>query len=96
VQPARRDVLGEFYASHPFEAPLPRVPTERLRDILKPYVDAFGDRFPLPVVYLFVAAWTRLYGIVAMEVFGHLAWAMTDVEPMFELEMARTPAQLAR
>jgi hypothetical protein len=48
------------------------------------------------VVYLFVAAWTRLYGIVAMEVFGHLAWAMTDVEPMFELEMARTLAQLAR
>jgi AcrR family transcriptional regulator len=89
-------VLGEFYASHPFEAALPQVPTERLREILKPYVDAFGDRFPLPVVYLFVAAWTRLYGIVAMEVFGHLAWAMTDVEPMFELEMARTLAQLAR
>jgi hypothetical protein len=48
------------------------------------------------VIYLFVAAWTRLYGIVAMEVFGHLRWAMTDVEPLFEVELARTVTQLAR
>jgi AcrR family transcriptional regulator len=89
-------VLGEFYASHPFEAAVPELPEERLRDILEPYRATFGDRFPLPVVYLLVAAWTRVYGIVAMEVFGHLTWAMTDVEPMFELEMARTLAQLAR
>ncbi len=48
------------------------------------------------MVYLFVAAWTRLYGIVAMEVFGQLAWAMTDVEPLFEVELARTVRQLSR
>lgn len=48
------------------------------------------------VIYLFVAAWTRLYGIVAMEVSGHLRWAMTDVEPLFEPELSRTLGHPAR
>jgi hypothetical protein len=48
------------------------------------------------VVYQFVAAGTLLYGIVAMEVSGHLQWAMTHVEPLFELELARTVASLTR
>jgi AcrR family transcriptional regulator len=89
-------VLGEFYERHPFEGALPDLPVDVLREVLRPYTETFGDRFPLPVVYLFVSSWTRLYGVVAMEVFGHLAWAMTDVEPLFELELTRTLSQLAR
>jgi AcrR family transcriptional regulator len=89
-------VLGELYERQPFGVDMPELPGTNLREAFKPYVEAFGDRFPLPVVYLFVASWTRLYGIVAMEVFGHLAWAMTDVEPLFELELSRTLEQLAR
>jgi AcrR family transcriptional regulator len=89
-------VLGEHYARHPFGGAAPDLPDPALRQLFKPYLDTFGDRFPLPVIYLFVAAWTRLYGIVAMEVFGHLRWAMTDVEPLFEVELARTVSRLAR
>ncbi|MEU8231841.1 TetR/AcrR family transcriptional regulator [Actinoplanes sp. NPDC048791] len=89
-------VLGEHYARHPFGGEAPDLPDPALRELFKPYLDTFGDRFPLPVIYLFVAAWTRLYGIVAMEVFGHLRWAMTDVEPLFEVELARTVSRLAR
>jgi AcrR family transcriptional regulator len=89
-------VLGEFYAQHPFEDALPELPEETLHRVLRPYRETFGDRFPLPVVYQFLSAWTRLYGVVAMEVFEQLAWAMTDVEPLFELELARTLSQLAR
>jgi len=89
-------VLGEHYARHPFGGALPDLSEPALRDLFRPYVDRFGDRFPLPVIYLFIAAWTRLYGIVAMEVFGQLRWAMTDVEPLFEVELARTVTQLAR
>jgi AcrR family transcriptional regulator len=40
---------------------------------------------PLPLFVRFVQCWTMLYGCVCMEVFGHLAWAMDDTEPMFEL-----------
>ena len=85
-------VLDEFHQRNPIEVTLPDLPDQ----VFQPYVEMFGDRFPMPVVYLFVSAWTRLYGIVAMEVFGHLKWAMTDVEPMFELELARTVQTLAR
>lgn len=85
-------VLGEHLAEHP----LPASPDPVDPALFRPYLETFGDRFPLPVVYLFVASWTRLYGLVAMEVFGHLAWAMTDIEPLFERELARTLDQLAR
>jgi len=85
-------VLGEHLAQHP----LPAAPDAVDPGLFRPYLETFGDRFPLPVVYLFVASWTRLYGMVAMEVFGHLQWAMTDIEPLFERELSRTLAQLAR
>jgi AcrR family transcriptional regulator len=85
-------VLDEFHRAHPIEVDLPDLPDQ----VFQPYVEIFGDRFPMPVVYLFLSAWTRLYGIVAMEVFGHLQWAMTDAEPMFELELTRTVETLAR
>jgi AcrR family transcriptional regulator len=89
-------VLGEHYARHPFGGEPPDLPEPALRELFKPYLDTFGDRFPLPVIYLFVATWTRLYGIVAMEVFGHLRWTMTDVEPLFEVELGRMISRLAR
>jgi hypothetical protein len=30
-----------------------------------------------------------------MEVFGHLRWAMTTVEPLFELELAAFVAEMS-
>ena len=46
-------------------------------------------------MYAFLSSWTSLYGLVAMEVFGHLQWAMTDVEPLFELELRRAIGRFA-
>ncbi|MFI9307130.1 TetR/AcrR family transcriptional regulator [Streptomyces triculaminicus] len=43
-----------------------------------------GEPVPLEVIYVFVACWARLYGAVAVEVFGHLDFALTDPEPLFE------------
>ncbi|MEU7166300.1 TetR/AcrR family transcriptional regulator [Streptomyces morookaense] len=43
-----------------------------------------GEPVPLEVIYVFVACWTRLYGTVAVEAFGHLDFALTDPEPLFE------------
>ncbi|GAA2513772.1 TetR/AcrR family transcriptional regulator [Pilimelia columellifera] len=57
--------------------------------LLTPYRETYGDGLPDQAVYTFLSAWTRLYGIVAMEVFGHLSWAMTDLRPMFERELTQ-------
>ncbi|MFJ4314132.1 TetR/AcrR family transcriptional regulator [Streptomyces lavendulae] len=43
-----------------------------------------GEPVPLEVIYVFVACWARLYGAVAVEVFGHLDFALTDPGPLFE------------
>jgi hypothetical protein len=40
------------------------------------------------VTYRVLSGWIRLYGMVAMEVFGHLSWALTDAEPLFDTEIA--------
>ncbi|MCX2183873.1 TetR/AcrR family transcriptional regulator [Streptomyces sp. SKN60] len=42
-----------------------------------------GEPVPLEVLYVFVACWTRLFGTVAVEAFGHLDFALTDAEPLF-------------
>ncbi len=42
---------------------------------------------PLGVMSVFLSCWIRLYGMVCMEVFGHLRFAMDDAEPMFEAEL---------
>ncbi|MGW1196683.1 TetR/AcrR family transcriptional regulator [Streptomyces sp. NPDC002536] len=43
-----------------------------------------GEPVPLEVVYVFVSCWARLYGAVAVEVFGHLDFALTDPRPLFD------------
>jgi AcrR family transcriptional regulator len=53
-----------------------------------PLVAVHGDDLPAAALSAFLAGWTRLYGLVAMEVFGHLRWAVTDVGPLFEAELA--------
>lgn len=83
--------LVEFAAMwhrHGLRTPPPEIISDRLADQLAPYL-AQLDRAELPVevMYLFLSGWIRLYGMVAMEVFGHLSWALTDVEPLFETDM---------
>jgi AcrR family transcriptional regulator len=63
--------------------------SDRLAGELAPYLASLTTgELPVEVVYLFLSGWIRLYGMVAMEVFGHLSWALTDVEPLFETDMA--------
>jgi AcrR family transcriptional regulator len=42
---------------------------------------------PLGVIRLFAASWVRLYGLVAIEVFGHMHFLLDDGEPLFEAEL---------
>ncbi len=59
-----------------------------LRDQLGRYRDALGTDIPVGAVLTFLRCWIVLYGAVAMEVFGHLSFALEDPAPMFELTLA--------
>lgn len=76
--------------------PLPTPPVDVLRQRLgthlAPLCAKHGD-LPIDVAYAFLSAWTRLYGLVAMEVFGHLAWAVDEPEALFETELVGLLAQ---
>ncbi|MFC5667786.1 TetR/AcrR family transcriptional regulator [Kitasatospora misakiensis] len=49
---------------------------------------------PLPVLHQFVQAWTRIYGLVALEVFGHLDFTLADPEPFFQQTLSDVLAEL--
>jgi AcrR family transcriptional regulator len=52
------------------------------------YRDLLGTDIPAGAVLTFLRCWTVLYGAVAMEVFGHMRFALEDPAPMFELTLA--------
>jgi AcrR family transcriptional regulator len=53
-----------------------------------------ADRLPLGALAAYLSGWVRLYGGVTIEVFGHLGFALTDPEPMFEAMLADMRRQL--
>jgi AcrR family transcriptional regulator len=78
-------------------APWPTPPREYLRERLGPHLDplrhSHGD-LPIEVAYTFLSGWARLYGLVAMEVFNQMRWALTEPEALFEAEIAMFLMQL--
>lgn len=73
------------------QAPWPTPPREFMLERLGPHLgplrESHGD-LPIEVAYSFLSGWTRLYGLVAMEIFNQLRWALTDPEALFETEIA--------
>ena len=67
---------------------------EQLRSHLEPMYATQGDELPPAAMYTMLSGWVRLYGVVALEVFGHLRWATDDVEPLFEAELGAFVQQL--
>lgn len=55
---------------------------------LRALVEAEGCEIPLGLVKVFLDAWVRLYGLVALELYGHLRFALDNVEAYFETQLA--------
>lgn len=85
-------VFAELFAGvwqrAPFAVAADEEMPENLRSQLSTYVQTIGADLPLGAAQLFLSCWIRLYGLVSLEVFGHLQFALSDVEPMFEAELA--------
>jgi len=77
----------ELWSKAPFPVPAPEEIDPGLRDQLVRYRDALDADIPVGAVLTFLRCWTVLYGAVAMEVFGHMNFALQDAAPMFEMTL---------
>ncbi|TQN42198.1 TetR family transcriptional regulator [Blastococcus colisei] len=91
-------VFGELVAQIYLERGFP-VPDEAdldpaLQEQLRAWCAKLPVSLPLGVMHVFLSCWIRLYGMVCMEVFGHLRFALDDAGPMFESELQALSAVL--
>jgi AcrR family transcriptional regulator len=82
----------ELWDRHPFPVPSDEEIDPGLRDQLAHYRDLLGVDLPLGAGLTFLRCWVRLYGMVSLEVFGHLHFALDDAAPMFEITLAELAA----
>jgi len=79
--------VARIYLNRPFPVPADDDIDPELRTQLVGWTRAFPVPLPVGVAQAFLSCWIRLYGMVSMEVFGHLRFALTDAEGMFEAEL---------
>lgn len=65
-------------------------------ELLRMLDEGVDDEFDLPLGlrYLHVRQWCRLYGMVTLEAFGHLHWALEDSIGLFEAMLDDCAAEL--
>jgi AcrR family transcriptional regulator len=84
-------LMIELYRKQPFPVPPDNKIDPGLAEQLERYREGLGELaagLPIGLLLVFLRCWVRLYGIVSLEVFGHLGFALDDAEPMFELMLA--------
>jgi AcrR family transcriptional regulator len=87
-------LFEELWAAAPFPVPADDELPPELHDQLATFRAQSGTLLPVGGLQVYLSCWIRLYGMVALEVFGHLKFALTDGEPMFETELAACADQL--
>jgi hypothetical protein len=80
-------LVAQLYYARPFPAPADDEIDPALREELATWCGGFPAPLPLGVAQVFLSCWVRIYGLVCMEVFGHLKFALTDATPIFEAEL---------
>jgi AcrR family transcriptional regulator len=82
----------ELWLRHPFPIPADDQIEPELAAQLNRYVEALGVDLPTGAALIFLSCWVRLYGMVSLEVFGHLGFALDDAAPMFEITLSELAA----
>ncbi|MFD1151240.1 TetR/AcrR family transcriptional regulator [Saccharothrix hoggarensis] len=95
------EVAGRLIASHPLpdnvDADVPECLHADLAAFQRVLLATVNDRgveladdvLPLGAVYHITQSWVRIYGHVALEVFGRFPFAVTNPEPMFDSMLAQ-------
>ena len=80
-------LFAEVHRRRPFPVP----DDDELDPGYREQLRAWCAGLPVPLTpgatSVFLSCWVRLYGMVCMEVFGHLRFALADAGPLFEAEM---------
>jgi AcrR family transcriptional regulator len=80
-------LVAQIYMERRFPIPADDEIEQPLQEQLRAWCAKFPVQLPLGVMQVFLSCWIRLYGLVCMEIFGHLKFALNDAEPMFEAEL---------
>jgi AcrR family transcriptional regulator len=78
----------ELWSKHPFPVPADDEIDPGLLAQLVRYRDALGADLPAGAVLIFLRCWVRLYGMVSLEVFGHLSFALDDASALFDYTLS--------
>jgi AcrR family transcriptional regulator len=81
------ELVARVYMERGFPVPAEDELDPALKEQLRTWCAALAVSLPLGVLSVFLSCWIRLYGMVCMEVFGHLRFALDDAQPMFEAEL---------
>jgi AcrR family transcriptional regulator len=81
------ELIAVIHAERGFPTPAEEELDPALRDQLRAWCSTMPVVLPIGVMQVFLSCWIRLYGMVCMEVFGHLRFALDDAGPMFEAEL---------
>ncbi len=81
------ELAAELWRRHEFPVPAEDDLPPALREQLRGYADYMSGELPLGVMQVCVSCWSRLYGLVCLEVFGQLRFLGTDGGPVFEQEL---------
>ena len=77
----------ELWQRHPFPVPADDQIEPGLLPQLERYTGGLGVDLPAGAALTFLRCWVHLYGMVSLEVFGHLHFALDDAAPMFEITL---------
>ena len=92
-----RLLLGAFadvWRERRFPTPDESALDPRLVEQLTGYRERLGSSVPIGALAVLLGCWMRLYGLVSLEVFHHLRFALTDAEPFFEAQLAEIAERL--
>ena len=81
------DLVAHIYLTGPFPVPAEDEMDPELRRQLRDWCSGLPVELPVGAGQVFLSCWIRLYGMVALEVFGHVQFALPDAEPLFEAEL---------
>jgi AcrR family transcriptional regulator len=86
-------LLAEQRFPLPDDASITPALEEQLRSFAET-CEISSDDIPVAAIRVLASCWVRLYGVVCMEVFEHMHFAMGDMEPMFEAELQHVLTEL--